>query len=351
MIYDLFYVSQNKIKDDDWLKFRQRFPSAQKIEEVVSFDDIKKRAFTKLFWVVWDDLEVVEDFKFDYRVPKWDEQYIHVFKNGKHFNGINIFSKDARIAQKEFDFRFFTNKKEIDTVASVYKEIDYDIVFISYNEVEADTNYQELLARFPRAKRVHGIKGIHNAHIEAAKVAETDMFWVVDGDAKIIDEFHFKYKDPEKFTVYVWQSQNPINNLIYGYGGVKLLPRRLTLKMDVTSTDMTTSISTKFQLVNEISNITAFNTSPSATWKSAFRECVKLASKVIDRNYNDETEYRLQGWCTKGEDKTFGKYSIGGARAGKAYGEQNIGNSAMLSKINDFVWLHEEYEKWLTENE
>jgi phosphoribosylpyrophosphate synthetase len=32
-----------------------------------------------------------------------------------------------------------------------------------------------------------------------------------------------------------------------------------------------------------VSNITAFNTDPYSTWKSAFRECVKLSSKIIDR--------------------------------------------------------------------
>ena len=45
----------------------------------------------------------------------------------------------------------------------------YDIVFISYNELAADDNYALLKARFPMAKRVHGVKGIHQAHIKAAK--------------------------------------------------------------------------------------------------------------------------------------------------------------------------------------
>ena len=41
----------------------------------------------------------------------------------------------------------------------------YDIVFISYQEPNADENYNKLLKRFPLAKRVHGVKGIHQAHI------------------------------------------------------------------------------------------------------------------------------------------------------------------------------------------
>ena len=60
----------------------------------------------------------------------------------------------------------------------------FDIIFISYQEPNADKNFKHLLSRFPIAQRVHGIKGIHQAHIEAAKKALTKMFWVVDGDAK-----------------------------------------------------------------------------------------------------------------------------------------------------------------------
>ena len=51
-------------------------------------------------------------------------------------------------------------------------------------------------------------------------------------------------------------------------------------------------ISNKFKVVNKISNITAFNTDEFNTWKSAFRECVKLASKVIDGQVDEETEIR-----------------------------------------------------------
>jgi hypothetical protein len=127
--------------------------------------------------------------------------------------------------------------------------------------------------------------------------------------------------------------------LTYGYGGVKLLPTGLTLAVDVTSADMTTSISSKFNAVNELSNITAFNTDPFSTWKSAFRECVKLSSRVIIGQDDDESTNRLDIWCTIGEDAEYGSYSISGAIAGRKYGQENAGNIPALSKINDFEWL------------
>jgi len=219
----------------------------------------------------------------------------------------------------------------------------YDIVFISYNEFNATENWQRLVSRFPFAKRVHGVKGIHQAHITAAKKCYTDMIWIVDGDAHILNSFDFSYKTKDLDYVHVWRSQNPINDLVYGNGGVKLFPRLLTEHMDTSKPDMTTSISTKFKKMDEISNVNSFNTDPFNTWKSAFRECCKLASKVIDRQKTDETDQRLHAWCTLGHGKTFGEYAIAGAKQGAAYGKEHAGNIDALRMINDFAWLEQRF--------
>ena len=247
------------------------------------------------------------------------------------------------VTKKEIDFRFLISKKEHAGIVSQNRL--YDIVFISYNEPTADKNFQELQLRFPNAKRVHGVKGIHQAHIKAAEIATTEMFWVVDGDAIVIPTFDFTYviSRYERDIVHVWQSQNPLNDLTYGYGGVKLLPRDLTLSMDVGSTDMTTSISSRFKSMPEVSNITAFNTDSFATWRSAFRECVKLSSKIINRQDSTETIERLDIWCTVAEGK-YAQDAIRGAIAGRKYGEENKDSPEMLSKINDFDWLKQQHE-------
>jgi hypothetical protein len=212
----------------------------------------------------------------------------------------------------------------------------YDIVFISYNEPDSDNNFASLKERFPLVKRVNGIKGIHQAHIAAAKKCFTKMFWVVDGDAVILKDFNFDYNVPEwdLDVVHVWRSINPINNLSYGYGGVKLLPRKMTIDMDITSTDMTMSISKNFKAMEPISNITAFNTDAYSTWRSAFRECCKLA--VIN---NEESLSRLDIWCQLNTEAPYGFYAYIGALAGREYGQRNASNKEALSKINDFNWL------------
>ncbi len=330
------------------------YPKQYEIYEIENYDDYKdaiKNSKQDLFWITYPEINVKENWKFDMNISFHDQfnrKINHVWKNGGYYDGVALMSKHAKVTEKEIKYRFFANKKEYVEVASTPDP--YDIVFISYQEPNADENFEKLKQKFPRAKRVHGVKGIHQAHVEAAKKSKTDMFFVVDGDAEILDGFNFDYQvawyDVDgKNTVYVWRSFNPVNNLVYGYGGVKLLPKDLTINMNTKSADMTTSISDKFKAISRMSNSTNFNTDPFNTWKSAFRECVKLSSRTISKQVDKETEFHLDAWCTKGEDKPFGKYSIQGAIQGKKFGLQNKNNSKELQKINDFVFLEELFKQ------
>ena len=320
------------------------------IDTFNDYEHALSTASTDMFWVIPPEVEPVPDFKFDLQFlyqNKYELSINHVFKNIDveeiKYNGIMLLSKKRPISAREIEYRYLIEKKEYDLVASKLKL--YDIVFISYNEPNADENFSKLIDRFPRAKRVHGVKGIHQAHIAAAKLATTPMFWVVDGDAIVEDDFEFDLLLPKHDTdiVHVWLSKNPINGLTYGYGGVKLLPKNLTINMEMTSVDMTMAISKKFKVIKEVSNLTVFNTDPFNTWKSAFRECVKLASRPVDSGYQEETEDRLITWCSVGSDKLYGEYSIAGARAGKQYGLLNIADANQLRKINDFEWLQNQF--------
>ena len=244
---------------------------------------------------------------------------------------------------KFFKSLYTPPKRVLEDYKKPQKSEEYDIVMITYHEPNADENYQALLDRFPRAKRVDGVKGIHQAHIEAAKLCTTDLIWIVDGDAIISEDFYFDYVSPEKEKHYVkvWRSRNPINDLEYGYGGIKLFPRQATLNMDTSRPDMTTSISRHFKPIKVVSNITAFNTGPFETWKSAFRECAKLSSKVIDRQKTGETDERLKTWTTVGHDRPFGKYALAGATAGMEFG---LSGGSDLRLINDFDWLKQQFD-------
>jgi hypothetical protein len=309
--------------------------------------DALENSLTEMFWFIPNYVNPTPRFKFDTYFSHdqtFDRNINHAFLNGKYHDGIILCSKYAKFSKREFEYKFIANKKEVDITISTPNP--YDMVFISYQEPNADKNYKKVLERFPNCKRVHGVKGIHQAHIEAAKLCDTEMFWIIDGDATILKEFNFDYQCAQwdKDTVHVWRSINPINDLIYGYGGVKLFPTQKTIDMDLTKPDMTTSISSKFRAVGELSVITGFNTGEFETWKSAFRECCKLSSKVIDRQKDTETQERLTIWTSVGAERKYGEYAILGAKAGKAYGEKHSGDIEALRKINDFDWLKEKFD-------
>lgn len=224
----------------------------------------------------------------------------------------------------------------------------YDIVFIHNNEAGAEENFKKVKERFPRVKLLSGQKGIHKAHQVAARMCWTDYFWVIDGDAIISDDFDFTHNDVQFYeepTVRVYRAINPVNQLVYGHGGVKLLPRLATLNMNTENVDMTTSISTLFKPIQIVSNIHKFDTDSFSSWRTAFRECVKLSSRVIDRQDSKQTLDRLYTWCSVADNTEYKSEIIKGALAGKRYGETYANDKNKLKLINDYEWLREQYNE------
>ena len=244
-----------------------------------------------------------------------------------------------------------------------------DVFFLSYNEPYADEHYERLLERAPHARRVHGVKGFFQAHKQCAIESLTYNFYVVDADALIVDDFDFEFTPskynkwwgvPESECLCIWNSINPINDLTYGYGGVKLLPKMPLLRNEKDTVDFTTGFGLTIKTFDKVSNITAFNYDEFNTWRSAFRECTKLTTNltneelkhkvrydqdVLDAIYKD-TNDRLNTWCTVGADRPFGSYAIAGALAGRAFGLEHADNKEMMSKINDYEWMRNEFTRF-----
>jgi hypothetical protein len=269
------------------------------------------------------------------QIPYYELKYEHVWNLDKSLHNISEDVWAAKIVPK--------NSAGTKVVGNIKVNLPerLDVVFISYNEPNAETNWQRVLEKSPYAFRINGIEGIVNAHRCAAELATTDMFYVVDGDAYLDDDWTFNYQPKifDRDCVHVWNSQNPVNKLEYGYGGVKLLPRELTLNMDISNPDMTTNISSKFKIMSKVSNITSFNTDEFSAWRSGFRECAKLSGNILKRQLTRESEKRLNIWCTIGYNQPYGEWAIKGAIAGRKFGKENAGDHVKLSLINNFDWL------------
>lgn len=294
-----------------------------------------------MVWVVDENARVRADFPWHFRPSDIGHDFIHEFPRVVKRTGRPMSWGDIRLVPTSGVAHGVLQNK----IKASFHEADFDVFMISFHEAEADGNFQKLKERFPEAQHVKNVEGIGNAHKECAKRATTEMVWIVDADADIMDDFNFDYVPPVSKrgnTTYVWSARNPINDLEYGYGAVKLFPREQLLEMGHVLPDFTTGAAF-YQPISDVSNITRFNKDPFRTWRSAFRECVKLASSVNPNQKQAETDARLEAWCTIDNGGRFGRYCLKGALEGKAYGEANKDDVEALNKINDFEWLREQF--------
>lgn len=216
-------------------------------------------------------------------------------------------------------------------------QAEFDVFFISYDESNAEENWQRLSSICPRAQRIKGIKGILEAHKSAAKKSKTSMFYVVDADSFIVDDFKFDYIPGifDSNVIHVWHSQNPFNKNVYGHGGVKLFPTSIVRKAKTWSNDLTTSLG-PLKVIPEISNETRFNSNAFVTWRSAFREMVKLEI----RNDN-ESRKRLNIWEDIDFDQPFSDWVARASTDAQTF----VGSGQDLSMINDYDLLKKFFEK------
>lgn len=246
-------------------------------------------------------------------------------------------------------------KRNTDVVASTYSSHHvvcrfkpFDIFFMSYNEPYADEHYHLVKKRYDRVQHVKGVKGIPEAHIECAKRSTTPFFFVLDADCVLIDSFDLDDKYPiDDLNVYVWRAKNPLNNLlIYGYGGVKLMSKRILDIYDPNKkyVDFATTIADgKFKSMPNISNITAFNYDEFHTWKAAFRETVKLTLNVIKDPSDHSSRKRLMYWRKIEEKDAIHKAGKRGTEEGHQYAIKHQDDIDAIRKINDINWLKNTY--------
>jgi hypothetical protein len=211
------------------------------------------------------------------------------------------------------------------------KVIDFDLVFISYDEPNADLHYADLCNKVPWAKRVHGVKGSDHAHKAAAELSETDWFITVDGD-NIVDPrfFDLKIEESDDIKVYSWLGKNKLNGLLYGNGGMKLWNKEFVLKMkshenaDSDKAQVDFCWESEYKQLKECYSETIITGNPFQAWRAGFREGVKMTlvdgvkvpAKEIKERVWWHNIHRLRMWSTVGMHEENGKYAILGARMG-----------------------------------
>jgi hypothetical protein len=235
------------------------------------------------------------------------------------------------------------------------KIIEQDIVYLSYDEPNAEKNYADLLAKVPWAKRVHGVKGSDAAHKACAALSETEYFVTVDADNIIDPKFLEVEIDLDALglsseNVFSWCGKIHVNGLMYGNGGLKLWTRKFVNEMRTHENSDATDVKGKVEFCfderyyqfNECYSESFTNATPFQAWRAGFREGVKMSldqgakignlKKIWWQNYE-----RLLIWCNIGADVTNGFWSMLGAREG-----------AYLTNCTDWDYANVRDFEWLT---
>ncbi len=179
----------------------------------------------------------------------------------------------------------------------------FDVIFMSNDECNADSNFKLLKQHVPWAQRISGASSIHQAHHWAADVSRTHWFFSVDGDNRITN-FQVFFGDPpwskswHYKAVGVFRATNPTNALVYGWGGVKLWNKTLLKQAPEKYQDFTTAF--PMYVIDCVASEHCYNTTSWDTWRTVFREVFKLKQK------NDEkSQTLLDGWQQPYDDFAF----------------------------------------------
>ena len=252
-------------------------------------------------------------------------------------NSAALIPKDVKtyIGTQVYDYPYVARNQYIDQHVP-------DVIFISNGESMAEENWNILKAQCPRAKRSDGVTGRELAYKTAAQLSATPWFYAVFAKTEVLPTFNFDYQ-PDYFQQpkhYIFHSRNPLNGLEYGAMNVNLYNRQLVLDTDP-GLDFT--LSQAHDVVPVCISISRFNTDPWITWRSAFREVLKL-KREVDLGTTLEIEYRLNTWCTVANGEN-AEYCLQGARDALGYYAEVGGNYEALKLSFDWAWCQEYYYK------
>jgi len=264
---------------------------------------------------------------------KWSEKPVVAFNNTGH---VSLCPRDAKAAIKTqiYDWPYIQYLNDPNA-----PQKPQDVVFISYDEKNAEQNWSRLRSICARAKRVHGVQGMVQAIKAAASQSSTPWFYAVFGKTEVVEDFKFDHQPDllRRPANYVFQSYNPILDHSYGHDGIVMYDRDWVLALEDWDLDLTMT----HDVVNipQVSCVNRLDASAWSAWRTAFRETYKL-SYYLDKRASIDDEYHLHLWMTC--DRTeMGAWSKLGANQGRDfYIEQKHKQDYV---VNDWAWLKDRF--------
>jgi len=228
---------------------------------------------------------------------------------------------------------------------------ELDIVFISNGEPEAEIWYEHLCQVHQhqyvghyskyKIKRVQNVDGRVAAYQAAAQASETPWFFAVFAKLEVSDQFDWSWQ-PDYFQEpkhYIFNAKNPVNGLEYGHQGMIAYNKRLVLDNHCPGIDFT--LSQPHESVPVLSGVAHFDQDAWTTWRTAFREVLKL------RHFQEtvptvETNHRLSVWLNTATGAHAAE-CLRGAQDAMAYYESVNGDYTALQLSFDWAWLKQQF--------
>jgi hypothetical protein len=218
----------------------------------------------------------------------------------------------------------------------VYRPLD--IIFLSNGEVNEQHRYDRLCSLVDReVKWVKGINGRENAIKHAATLSTTKWFILFPGKLYADENFDFNFQ-PMRLNEpkhYIFYAKNPVNDLVYGHQAAVCYNQQLVLNTVNHGLDFT--MSALHDVVPMISGIAEYNSDIIMTWRTAFREAIKLGAEN-----SKESMERLSVWTTQAKGK-YCEWSVIGAQDGIDFYQSVNGNYEELIKSFSWDWLNHYY--------
>lgn len=292
------------------------------------------------------------DFDFPYAIFKTFDNY----HNKAKIENISLWDKDKAIIslsegnthivvpkvtkkylKKElYDYPFIITSEKLSHSEPM------DIVFLSNGEKCADEHYDHLLKigkDLPnKIVRVDGIKGRVSSFHAGAKQSNTPWFFMVFAKLKVNENFDFDWQ-PDRLQIpkhYIFYAKNPINGLIYGHQSMACYNKNIVLNTKGNELDFT--MEGEHTVVELLSGVANFNTDPYSTWRTAFRECIKLSN-----DSSLESKERLDIWLTIAQGD-HSEYSLKGSKDAVDYYNIVNGDFNKLKLTYEWDWLENYYK-------
>ena len=218
-----------------------------------------------------------------------------------------------------------------------------DIVFLSNGEAGAEENWEHLLSATKGIKnrivRVDGVNGRVASYHAAAEASNTPWMFTVFAKLKISPKFDWNWQ-PDRMQApkhYIFHAKNLVNGLTYGHQAMIAYNKKLTLANEGRGLDFT--LDDLHETVPLVSGTAQYNTDEFSTWRTAFREVLKLRA-----DDTDIAKERLNVWLNKAEGN-FAQYSIKGAADADEYYDEVDGDFDALKLSYEWAWLRQRFDE------